>query len=129
MNLTFPVIIIFDYQGPKIVLVLREIMVILFYHLGITTCKVIYETWMFIENFLKGPALIKFMNAVLAFKDIARDGDGYQWGLDKPEDICSEHLWEICKTNVIGCDGDNITAKDRHIVLDQSLWFMMGSSM
>ena len=117
MNLTFPVIIIFDYQGPKIVLVLREIMVILFDHLGITTCKVIYETWMFIENFLKGPALIKFMNAVLAFKDIARDGDGYQWGLGKPEDVCSEYFWEFCKNYGIGHNDDKITDEERCVDL------------
>ena len=35
--LTFPVIKYFDNQGPKIVRMLREIMVSLFEHLGITT--------------------------------------------------------------------------------------------
>ena len=79
--LTFPVIKYFDNQGPKIFRVLRKMMVSLFEHLGITTWKVIDQSWMFVEKFQKVPALIKSSNVVLSWKDMARDEAGYQWGL------------------------------------------------
>ena len=64
--LTFPVIKYFDHQGPKIVHVLRDMMVSLFEHLGFTNWKGIDRRWMFVEKFLKGPYLIKFRNIVLS---------------------------------------------------------------
>ena len=50
---TFPVIKYFDYQGPKVIWVLREMTVSVFEHLGITTWKGIYQRWMFIEQVIK----------------------------------------------------------------------------
>ena len=65
-KLTFPVMKYFDHQGPKIVRMLCEMMVSLFERLGITLWKGIYQRWMFVENFLKEPALIKCRNVVLS---------------------------------------------------------------
>ena len=63
--LTLPVIKYFDNQGPNIVRVIRDTMVSLFEHPGITIWKGIDQRWMFFEKFLKGLALIKFSNVVL----------------------------------------------------------------
>ena len=77
-NLTFAVIKYFDHQASKIIHVLRKMMVTVFEHLGITTWKGTEHRWIFVENFLKGPALIKFRNVVLSCKNIARDEARYQ---------------------------------------------------
>ena len=77
-NLTFPVIKYFDHQGYKIVRVLRKMMVSVFEHLRITTWKGTEQRWMFVENFLKVPALIEFRKVVLSCKNIARDEARYQ---------------------------------------------------
>ena len=69
---TFPVIKYFDHQGPKVIRVLREITVIVFEHLEITTWKGIDQRWMFIDQVLKGTDLTKFRNSMLTFKEIAR---------------------------------------------------------
>ena len=92
----------FDYQGPKVIWVLREMTVSVFEHLGITTWKGIYQRWMFIEQVIKGPDLTKFRKAMLAFKGLVRSESGYQWGIDKPEDVWSYDFWEVCKTNGLG---------------------------
>ena len=47
-KLTFPLIEYFDHQGPKVVRGMREMTVIIFEHLGITTWKVIDQRWVFI---------------------------------------------------------------------------------
>ena len=65
----------------------------IFENLGITTWKCIDKRWMYIDQVLKGPALTKFRNYVLASKDISRDEYGDQWGLGYPEDVCSEDFW------------------------------------
>ena len=64
--LTFPVIKYFDHQGPKIVHVLRDAMVGLFEKLGFTNWKGIDKRWMFVENIIKVPYLIKSRNIVLS---------------------------------------------------------------
>ena len=88
-NLNLLVIKYFDHQIPKIVSVLRRIMVRLFEHLGITTWKGIDQRWMFVEEFYNGTALIKFSNVVLSCKEIERDEAGYQWGRGEQYDVCS----------------------------------------
>ena len=39
---------------------------------------------------------------MLAFKGLVRSESGYQWGIDKPEDVWSYDFWEVCKTNGLG---------------------------
>ena len=112
-NLNLLVIKYFDHQIPKIVSVLRRIMVRLFEHLGITTWKGIYQRWVFVDNYLKETSLIKFRNFVLSCKEIARDEAIYQWGLGEQDDVCSENFWALCNTKGIGCDNGDITSKGR----------------
>ena len=38
---------------------------------------------------------------------------GDQGGIGKQEYVCSEDFWVLCKTDGLGCNGDNITSKDR----------------
>ena len=83
---------------------------------------------MFIGRFLKGTDSTKFRNAVISYKDIARDKAGNQWSLGKPEGVCLEDFWAFWNTNVIGCYDDDTTAEDSCINLDQALWFMLGRS-
>ena len=67
-NTTFSVIKSFGNQGPKFFCVLREMAVIIFEHLDITTWKGIDQRWMFIEQVLQGTALTKLSNAVIICK-------------------------------------------------------------
>ena len=80
-----------------------------FEHLGVTTCKVIDQRWVFIEKVLKMPILTNISTSVIACKYIARDKYGYHWGLGKPEYVCLDYFLGLCKTNDIGCNGYGIT--------------------
>ena len=128
-KLTSPVIKYFYHQGPKVVRVLRKMMFSYFDHLGITTCKFIDQGCMFIDQVLKGLDRNKYRNAVLTWKELVRNESGDHWGLGKPEDVCSYYFWTFCNTNGLGRNSDKITAKDRCIYLDISLWFMVVRSM
>ena len=88
-NLNFPVIKYSCFQGPKVIRVLREMMVGIFEHLGVTTWKSIYHRWICFEKVLKGPALKKIRKDVLTCKKISRDEAEDQWDLGKPENLCS----------------------------------------
>ena len=70
-----------DRQGPKVVCVLHEINVEVFEHLGITTWWSIYQRWMYVDQVLRVIYLTKFINAVLACKELFREESGDQWGL------------------------------------------------
>ena len=52
-KVAFPVIIYVDHQIPKAIHVLREIMISIFDHLGITTYKIIDQRWNSFVRFLK----------------------------------------------------------------------------
>ena len=79
----------FDHKEPKGVRVQREITVRVFDHLDITTWRGIHQRWMFIDHVLEGSARNKFKNYMISCKEIDRNERGYQWGLGKPEDVCS----------------------------------------
>ena len=49
-RITSPVIKYFDHQGPKVVRVLRNIMVSVFEHLDITTWRDIDQRWMYVDK-------------------------------------------------------------------------------
>ena len=83
-RITFPVNKSFYYQKPRVVRMLRKIMVRVFEHLGITNWRGIYQRWMYVEQVLKGSALTKFRVSVLACEELVRDESGYQWGIGKP---------------------------------------------
>ena len=65
-RLKFPVIIFFGHRGPRVVRMLHKIMVGVFEHLGITNWGVIYQSWMYVDQFLKLQSLTKFRNSVIA---------------------------------------------------------------
>ena len=48
-KLNFPVIKYFDHQGPGVILMIREMVLIFFEHLGINTCRGIDQKWMFVD--------------------------------------------------------------------------------
>ena len=62
----------FDFQGPRFVCVLLESTVSVFEHFGIITWKGIDQMWMYVEQVMKGPALTKFRNSVLACKELVK---------------------------------------------------------
>ena len=62
---------------------LYKMMVSSFHHLVITIWKDIYQIWVLFEQVLRGPALPKFSNAVLASNNITRDEAEDQMGLDE----------------------------------------------
>ena len=82
-KLTFTAIKYFYRQGTKFVRVLRENTVSIFEHLGITSWIGIDQRWMLFEKVMNGTALNKFWNTVIAYKQLVRDEDGEQWGLDE----------------------------------------------
>ena len=81
---------------------------------------------MYFEKVLKGTALTKSSNAVLACKELVKDKSGDQWGIDKPGDVALDYFWAFGKNNVLEEDGDTINSVDGWIELDIALCFMLG---
>ena len=67
-RLTLSVIKSCYHNIPRVLRVLHKITIGVFEHLGIITCRIIYQSWMYAEQVLKGPALTKFSNDVLSWK-------------------------------------------------------------
>ena len=117
----------FDHQGPKVSCVLRDMKVSVFEQLGINTWEVIDRRLRLFEQVLKGSALTKYRNTVIAKNELVREEYGYQWGIGEPEYVASHDLWAFYKTDGLDCGGCEITTEDRWIKLDRDIWFMMGS--
>ena len=55
----------FDRNVTKFIRMLHEMKVSVFEHLGITTCRVIDQMWMYVDQVLMVLALTNFRNAML----------------------------------------------------------------
>ena len=69
-RLILPVIKYFYHQGPRVARVIRETMGSVYKHLVITTWKGIYQSWMYVEKVMKGPALNKLRKPWLSWKEL-----------------------------------------------------------
>ena len=92
-----PIIKSFHHEGPVVVSVLRDMSVGIYEHLGIASWGKLDKSWMFFDKVIMGPALTKFINAKLSFKEIAEADSRNHWNLGKPEDIILEYFWKFCK--------------------------------
>ena len=66
---------------------------------------------------------------MIAFKELVRNEAGDQWGLGKPEYVCSYDFWALYNTNDLGCNGEDTTAKDMCIDIDISIYFILEKLM
>ena len=119
----------FDRQGPRVVRMLHEIMVIVFDHLGITTWRGIDQRWLNVEKVLKIKSLTKSRNDVIYWKELIRDKDRDHWGLGEPEYVALDDLWALCKNDGLEEVGDTITAKDWSIDLNRALCLIISILM
>ena len=60
----------FYHQVPRVARVIRETMGSVYKHLVITTWKGIYQSWMYVEKFMKGPALNKLRKPLLSWTEL-----------------------------------------------------------
>ena len=88
----FPWIDMFDHEGPTVINVMRDLIVIVFEHLVIMSKKDLDLRIKYTERILRNSTLKKFRQVLLTCKDAARGLVGNQWTLRAAKNMTMEQF-------------------------------------
>ena len=129
VNRKFPYIGTFDHEGPIVVSVMCNITVGVFENLDITITIDVYQRVAYTQRILKGSALKKYREFLVACRQSAKELAGYEWKLGELAGLSTEYLWTWTKTYTTGYDGHAYLAMDKCVDFERKLWSKLGKFM
>ena len=125
----FPYINMFDHWGPTLVRRMRDLTVGQFEHLETTSPMNTDQKVAYTRSTLKGAALKKYREVLVACRQLAKELEGDEWNLGKLAGLSADDFWTWAKMDTMGYDKNAYLAIDKCVIFEREIWSELGKCM